>query len=154
MKNLRLGLIAAVTLSFGVARAAEPPAAAPERAASYRQEVRTALTERGWSITGDEAGKLTAERLYINPGDTTGIRIAGTINTYARLQIYLQADGKGHPANSAYASYCFYGTPNKAYLVYPPLALRDPKLTQEYRDIVAEARAHAAAGTSGKIAMK
>ena len=153
MKNICLGLLTVLALSANAARAAESPDAASDRKA-YQQEVRAALVERGWGITQDEAGQLTAERLYIKPDATAGVRIAGTINTYAHLQIYLQADGKGHPAGSAYASYCFYGTPNKAYLVYPPLALRDPKLHQEYREIVAEAKSRLAVGGANKVALR
>ena len=153
MKNTCLGLFAAAALSASLARAAEPSAATPDRT-TYQQEVRAALVERGWAITQDRAGQLTAERLYIKQNGTPGPRYAGTINTYARLQIYLQADDKGHPAGAAYASYCLYNDPNKSYLVFPPTALHDPVLHREYQGIVAEAKTHLTAGGSNKVALK
>ena len=156
MTNTFLGLFAAAALCSGVARAVEPSASAQDRATLYQQEVRGALRERGWDITQDCSGKLVAERLYTDANGTTNLRFAGTLNTYARLQIYFEADGNNRPTSSAYASYCFYGRLNKAYLAYPPLALHDPKLTQEYRDILAEANSHVAVGhrtygVSGKV---
>ncbi len=153
MKNTRLGFIVAVALFSGLASAAEPPTAAPDRA-TYQQEVRAALVERGWEVTQDRADKLTAERLYIKQNGTPGPRYAGTLNTYARLQIYLQADDKGHSAGAAYASYCYYEHPNKDTLVFPPTALHDPKLRREYQEIVAQAKSHLAAGGANKVALK
>ena len=130
---------------------------AQDRATLYQQGVRAALRERGWSITQEAEGKLTAERLKTDQGGTTGFHLYGSLNNYARLQINFRADGKNHTTSSAYASLCVYGplnTNRKEYLEYPPLALRDPKLTQEYRDVLAEAETHLGVGTSGKIAMK
>ena len=123
----------------------------------YQQNVREALTERGWSITQNEAGKLTAERLRIpGPGDF----VLNSDNSYARLKIDFRADGKSHTVSSARASLCIYAQHSshhdRSWMIYPPLALRDPKLAQEYRDILAEADAHLAAGhhaygTSGQV---
>ena len=148
MKNLCSGLLAA-TLLCGRVSAAEPAVTTPSQ-----QEVRAALTEHGWDITQDAAGKLVAERLWVNQGGTTGFHVVNSVNTFEPLEIYLQADGKSHPAGSAYASLRTYGRLNKSYLLYPEHAFRDPKLTQEYRDIVAEAKAHTATESARKVAMR
>ena len=60
------------------------------------------------------------------------------------------ADGKNHTVSSARASLCIYeplsSYHDSSFMAYPPLALHDPKLTQEYRDILAEVDSHVAVG--------
>ncbi len=112
------------------------------------------MTARGWGITQDETGKLVAERLKIDSDGTTGIRVAGSLNSYAHLEIDFRADRRNPAVSAAYASLRIYGPLNKSSLLYPPLALRDPKLTREYHDIMAEAQAHLAADHSDKIALR
>ena len=137
------GLFAAAALFAGAARGAEPASAAQTRASLYQREVRLALARHGWSITRDEAGKFTAEHRWIPRNGATGFVIADQgQSTFARLQIGFQPDGKDHTNAAARASLCIYSSPSvpeATYLAYPPLALRDPKLTQEYLDILAEA---------------
>lgn len=163
MRNTIYGLFAAAALVSGTARGAEPSPAARDHANLYQREVRTALTQHGWNITQDEAGKLTAEHRWIPRNGATGFVLADqTQSTYARLQIDFQADGKDHTNAAARASLCFHDSPSSprvGFEVYPPLALRDPKLTQEYLDILAEADSHLTAGRHGigdarKVAMK
>ena len=163
MKRTILGLFAAAALFSGVARAAEPSTAAQTRAGLYQREVRASLAARGWRITQDEAGKLTAEHRWVSRNGATGFVLAdGTDSTYARLQIDFQADGKDHTNAAARASLCFHDSPSSpqvGFMAYPPLALRDPKLTQEYLDILAEADSHLTAGRrgigdAGRVAMK
>ena len=170
MRNTCFGLVASVVLLSGVARGAEPSATAQDRATLYQREVRAALTERHWNITQDEPGKLTAERLELDQRGTGGLLFVGGVDTYARLQISFRADSKTHTSGAAYASLCIYAPDQHSRTTYPPLALRDPRLTREYRDIVAESESRlaprfrpvAATGTDGgqdagnprRIAMK
>ncbi len=149
MRNLTIGLFAAATLFTGAVRATEP-SVAQDRTTLYQREVRAALHERGWTITQDEAGKLTAERRWINRNGTSTFVGADDINRYARLQIDFRADDKNHHvAASARASLCYYQSFRSdqagGYTLYPPSPLRDPKLTQEYHEILADADAHTAA---------
>ena len=148
MRNTLFGLFAAAILCSGVARASELSASAQDGTALYQREVRSALTKRDWRITQDETGKLTAERRRI-PGLGTGDFVLADDNTYVRLMIDFRADGKNHTISSARASLIIYeplSSSKVGFTAYPPLALRDPKLTQEYRDILAEADSHLAAG--------
>lgn len=165
MRTILSGLFAAAALFSGAVRAAEPATAAQEHAALYQREVRAALSKRGWSITRDEAGKLSAERRKKAPDGTNEFLIGERVDPRVHLDIAFRADGKEHTVAAARASLCYYNafTPNNVgQTIYPPFALRDPKLTQEYRDILAEVdarlgtghRAHAAAEAGGKVAMK
>lgn len=166
MRNIVLGLFAATTLLTGAVRAVEPSTAAQDRAVRYQSEVRAALTKRGWRITKDEAGKLTAERQRPVGSGTDRFVLNDDINKYARLQIDFRAVDGAHTASSARASLLIYNlrsTDGVSEMPFPPSPLRDPKLTQEYREILAEADSHvatdhrayaAAAGNSGKVAVK
>ena len=156
VRNVFLGWFAAATLLTGTIRAVEPSTAAQDRAVRYQREVRTALVERGWRITRDEAGKLTAERRRKIQEGTSEFLIGENVDARARLEISFRADGTNRAVPSARASLCYYNalTPdNVGQTIYPPFALRDPKLTREYRDILAEADSHLADG-SRKVAMK
>lgn len=149
------------TLLFGLLAAALLPAAAratdaQDHTARYQREVKTALTERGWYITRDEAGKLVAERRVTSQYGLNEAVIGVNVDKRARLQISFHADGQNHTTSSARASLCYYNKlapSNVDQTIYPPFALRDPKLTQEYREILAEAEWRLT-GDSRKVAMK
>ena len=162
MRKTLYGLFVAAALVSGTVRGAEPSSAARDHAKLYQQEVRAALTRHGWRVTQDDVGKLTAEQRWISH-DATGFVLADqTQSTYACLQIDFQADGKDHTSAAARASLCIYESPSSpqvGFMVHPPLALRDPKLSQEYFDILAEADSHLTGGHRGvggsnKVAMK
>ena len=144
MRNTVLSLLAAATLCAGGIQAAEPSAPAQARATLYQREVRTALTKHGWRITEDRAGQLDAERRLIQNG-TVGIISNDT--TFAHLAVRFHADSRNHTAATATAARYirqYPDSPEVDRLVYPPLALRDPRLTEEYRAILAEADGHLA----------
>ncbi len=147
MRSTFFGLLTVVTFFSGVIHAAEPLPTADTRAALYQREVRAALTKHLWRITQDDAGKLTAERLMLHAGGTSGV--IGGNNQFAHLAINFRADGKHHTVSTAAASLYIYEqreSTEVGILIFPPLALRDPKLTQEYLDILAEAESRLAAG--------
>lgn len=148
MRNTFFSLLAATTLFTGVTRGAEPSAAAQNRAVRFQREVRAALTKNGWHITEDDAGQLTAERLLIQSGV---VGIVSSDTTFAHLAIRFRADTESHTASAATAARYireYPDSPRVGRLVYSPLALRDPKLTQEYHDILAEADGQLSAGQS------
>ena len=84
MQKTILGLLTAAALSSGAVRAAEPSPSALDRAMLYQREVRAVLSERGWRVTRDETGKLTAEHRYI-PNNGTNAFLLGDDNSYTRL---------------------------------------------------------------------
>lgn len=145
MQNKFFGLFIAATLLSGVVRATEPSTLAQERATLCQSEVRAVLSRRGWSIIQDDAGKLTAERFYI-PSNGTDAFLLGSDNSYARLQIDFQASDKSHINARGRASLYIYEPlgspyPRRSQTAYPPLPLRDPKVTQDYVEALAAAEA-------------
>ena len=148
MRNTFFGLFAAATLFTGTVRAAAPSFPSQERTTAYQSAVHTVLTERGWHITYDKAGKLTAERPSIKGEDGTREFIIGAgLDKRVQLRINFQPDGQGEVATSAFASVRYYNRLDP-YIVgqsqYRSFAYRSPKLTQEYLDIMAQAKTNAA----------
>ena len=147
MRNGFLPLLGTMAILTGSIHAAEPTTAETARAALYQREVGAALTRHRWAVTEDAAGQLTAER-HLIPHVGTTLRVIGNSDSYAHLTINFCADSRTHTAADAKASLYIYQSRSIGSqvdtLLYPPLALRDPELTREYLDILAEADAHLA----------